>query len=1116
MTTEDTHGTAGHLIDADDAGNAGNIGDVGGIGDIEDRYALSPIQQSMLDESLSAAAGSRIGLLQLVWDLPEALDPGAFEHAWQAVAERHPILRTRLVWRGPGPPFQEVVRRAPPPFAVADWSGLPPHRHAACLQSFLLEDRRRGLDLGRAPLLRVTVARLHAAHHRVVLTLHHTTFDGRTLLALIQEVFALYEALLAGRRAALPRPGPYRAYVEWLARQDRGRAELFWREALRGIREPTPLGIDRAERARGPAASAGGAPEVWLYQDFSVWLSAESTAALQQLARGLDLTLNTLLLGAWSLLLGRYSGRGDVLFGVVRTHRGAVPDGAAILGPLMGSLPFRATIDAAAELGPWLRALRARWLAMRAGDFASPADIRGWSELAPQAPFFETLVLFETHELTERLRQQGGAWRRRSFRFVRQSRVPLSIYGYLEERLSLKVIFDPGRFEPTVMRRLLQHLQTALEAMPRGVRRGATDLPLLSAPERQQLLVEWNDPTPGAPDWTVHTRFAEWARRAPEAVAVVDPCGSRTYGQIEESANRLAWLLRRRGVGPGTLVGVLLDRSLLEAQALLAILKAGGAYLPLESSAPERLDAILADSGAALLLTRSAVCPPLRFPAARLVDLDAAGQALSCQPASPPPGRTLPEQPAYVIYTSGSSGQPKGVVIPHRGLANLAAWHIEAFAVSSRDRASRLAGLGFDAAVWELWPAWCAGAAVILPPDEIRAAPKALRDWLLREEVSVCFAPTPLAERLVELSWPAAPRLRLLLTGGDTLRARPPAGLPFALINNYGPTESAVVATSGAVPAAPAAPAAVAAPGPARPPAIGRPIRNVRVFLLDADLRPVPVGAGGGEMTLAGAGLAQGYLGRPDLTAASFVPDPSGGAGAAGGGGGERLYRTGDLARLRPDGSFEFLGRRDAQLKIRGFRIEPGEIEAALGRHPSVQACAVIGRPIDPGAERQLVAFLVGRPGSARREDDLAAFLRGKLPPYMIPAVYRWLDSLPLSAHGKVDRRALEEQAAALAGEAPGYVPPATALEQLTARIWRDVLGGKPVGLHDDFFALGGHSLHATQVASSLRDLLARDVTVDLVFLASTVAQVVAHLYPSEPERLAAERLAAAVLARTD
>jgi amino acid adenylation domain-containing protein len=788
---------------------------------------------------------------------------------------------------------------------------------------------------------------------------------------------------------------------------------------------------------------------------------------------------------------------------VVRTHRGAVPGGPTILGPVMVSVPFHVRVEPASELAAWLRTVRGEWLALRAGDFAMPAQIRGWSELEPLSPLFETLVLFETHEITARLRRLGEQWQCRSFRYVRMPRVPLSVYGSLEERLQLKFIYDPASFDAVAMRRLLGQLALTMEAMPEGAGRAVAELPWLSAAERHQVLAEWNDNAAGGGgSEPVHRRFEVQARRAPQALAVAAAGETRTYAQVEERANRLASLLVARGLVPGSIVAVLLERSCEEVEALLAILKAGAAYLPLDGStaaAVERLEAILSDAGTALLLTRSTLRPPLRFPAERVVELDLAAEELSRQPAEPPMTPVAAAQPAYVIYTSGSTGEPKGVVVPHHGLANLVDWHLRAFAVSAADRASRLAGLGFDASVWELWPYWSAGAAVLLPPEEVRSSPPALRDWLLGAGVTVAFAPTPLAERLVRLDWPGRTALRLLLTGGEALRSAPRAGLPFRLINNYGPSESSVVASSGEVAAS------EEAAFQERPRAIGRPIRNLCIRLLDGDFRPLPIGVCG-RLMIAGSGLAQGYLGRADATAASFLPDPYGAAG-------ERMYSTGDLARFLPDGRLEFIGRGDAQIKLRGFRIEPAEIEAALDRHPAIESSAVVCRDAGGTDGKQLLAFVAGRPGSGATAGELADFLRARLPSYMIPAVFVWRESLPLAASGKLDRKALAALAETISGHAAESVLPATPLERLLAQVWEDALGVQTIGLDDDFFALGGHSLHVMQVLATLREIFLCDAPADLVFLAPTVAQLIGELFPNEAERTAAEEIAASTLA---
>jgi len=441
-----------------------------------------------------------------------------------------------------------------------------------------------------------------------------------------------------------------------------------------------------------------------------------------------------------------------------------------------------------------------------------------------------------------------------------------------------------------------------------------------------------------------------------------------------------------------------------------------------------------------------------------------------------------PENLAYVIYTSGSTGQPKGVGISHRALRNLVGWHRAAFGVGSAERATHLAGAAFDASVWELWPYLAAGSSVHLVERETLVEPERLRDWLLSRRITVSFLPTPLAEQLLALKWPRKTALRALLTGGDRLHDPGPAALPFALINNYGPTESAVVALSGPV------------PGGRGTPPLGRPVANLRVHLLDAELRPVPIGVPG-KLCVAGAGLARGYLGRPALSAEKFVPEPCPPVP------GERLYRTGDLARHLPDGEIEFLGRRDHQVKVRGFRIELGEVEAVLGRHPGVGQ-AVVTAPEDPAGERRLVAYWVACDGEAPAPGELRRHLARSLPEFMVPAAFVRLEALPLTANGKVDRRALPAPPGVPAELERAYAAPRNATERLIAGIWCRCLGLERVGIRDNFFDAGGHSLLLVRVHRMLREELGVEFPLVELFRLPTISALAAYLSRegAEPE----------------
>ncbi|HEX7242003.1 MAG TPA: amino acid adenylation domain-containing protein, partial [Longimicrobiaceae bacterium] len=589
-----------------------------------------------------------------------------------------------------------------------------------------------------------------------------------------------------------------------------------------------------------------------------------------------------------------------------------------------------------------------------------------------------------------------------------------------------------------------------------------TEVSLLRDGERA-LLREWNATERDSRGRFAHDRFAEQASRTPASPAVVEGGETLTYAGLDRRSGRLARLLRERGVGPGARVGVCLERSADLVVAELAVLRAGAAYLPLDPGYPrERLAFMLRDSGAALALTREALRAGLPGDVEALC-VDTLGEEPDGE--EPAPRVALaPESLAYVIYTSGSTGTPKGVMVSHGALAHMVSWYARAFALAPSDRTTMLASPGFDAAVGEIWPGLARGAALYPVSGESRLAPAALQAFLLEEGIDLCFVPTPLAEGLLAREWPAETRLRVMVTAGDALRVRPRAGLPFALVNSYGPTENTMVATSGGV-----------SSGGAGAPTIGAPIDRVRAYVLDPWLGLLPAGVPG-ELYVGGAGVARGYLGRPELTAERFVPDAFGGAPGA------RAYRTGDRVRWTATGELEFLGRIDAQVKIRGFRVEPGEVEAALLAHPGVREAAVVAREDAPG-EKRLVAYVVAEAGAA----ELRAWLRERVPEYMVPSAVVHLEAMPLTPNRKLDRRALPAPGAAADGE---YVAPRTAAEEILCGIWAEVLGAGRVGAAGNFFELGGHSLLAMQVVSRVRRTLGVELPLRALFEAPTVAEL--------------------------
>ncbi len=582
----------------------------------------------------------------------------------------------------------------------------------------------------------------------------------------------------------------------------------------------------------------------------------------------------------------------------------------------------------------------------------------------------------------------------------------------------------------------------------------------------------------GATYKCVPTLVSERASATPNGTALTRGEDVLTYAELNARSNRLARHLRSLGVGPDVLVGLYIPRSPALAVGALGVMKAGGAYVPFDPACPlERIAWMLNDAQPAVLLTQQRLAQRLPAGNWRTLNLDGDGSRIASNSAEPVESGVRVENLAYVIYTSGSTGKPKGVQIAHDSLLNLVFWHQQAFDVRASDRASQLASPGFDAAVWELWPYLSAGASVHFADDAIRGEPESLRDWMVSNSISIGFVPTPLAERMITLEWPRETALRLLLTGADTLRSYPPSNLPFTLVNNYGPTECTVVATSGPV---------LSNGHRDALPGIGRPISNVQIYILNEQLEHVRVGTPG-EIYIGGAGVARGYLNAPELNAAKFIAHPF--ESAAHG----RLYKTGDLGCYLPDGQIAFRGRIDDQIKIRGYRIEPNEIITALAKHPMVQASTVIACD-DTAGDKQLVAYVVPGPDCTPTDQLLREFLRSQLPEHMIPAVFVRMNVLPLNANGKVDRAALPAPDDSNSLRADGYVAPRTPIEQRMAEILAPLLGLERVSVEDNFFMLGGHSLLGTQVIARTRETFGVKLSLRSLFDSPTIAALAAEV----------------------
>lgn len=1063
-------------------------------GKVAGEYPLSHGQRAMWFQH-QVAPGSVFNPVYAV-RIHSDLDISALQVTFQVLADRHPMLRATFISRD-GEPVQVIHEEGGVSFEHEDASDWSEER----LKTRLAEEADRVFDLERGPLLRVSVFSRSPTEHVLMLAAHHIVVDLWSLAVLINELGTLF-ASLDWAAALPPLKLHYPDYVKWQTEMLAGpRGEElwdYWRTKLDGELPVLDLPTDRP---RPPVQTHRGAVE-------SLLLGKQLTDELKALSEQYGVTLYVTLLAAFKVLLYRYSGQDDLIVGTPTTGR-SQPDLADLVGYFVKPVALRSHLSPGLGFSDFLEQVRQTVVeAIDHQDYPFPLLVE---KLRPdrdpgRLPISQVMFILQRAHLLydeglskfavgmDGMRMDLAGLKLESVTVDRQT-APFDLTLMMAEAdggLAASLTYNMDLFDAETIDRMLKHFKVLLEALVADPSQPVDIVPLLTAEERWRQLITWNETESEHSAFEcTHRLFEAQVEETPDAGAVVLEDTHLTYQALNERANQLAHHLQDIGVGPETIVGISVERSPEMVVGLLGILKAGGAYLPLDPVYPrDRLALMLEDAQVAVLLTQVHIVDRLPVHGARIVRLDADWDMIGQESCENPSSDVRPQNLAYVIYTSGSTGRPKGVLLEHRGLTNLVREQVEAFGVDADSRVLQFASFSFDASVSETFMALLTGATLCLARgDDVTSVPR-LRRLLRDRAITTVTLPPSLLSVLPAEGFRS---LHTLISAGEAcspeIAAHWSSGRQF--FNAYGPTEATIGPTLHRVERLTDDSTNVP---------IGRPIANIQVYVLDRRLQPVPIGVLG-ELHIAGIGLARGYLNRPALTAQKFIAHPFDDDPGA------RLYKTGDLARYRRDGTIELLGRVDSQVKIRGFRVELGEIEAVLERHPALQDTVVLAREEGPGDQR-LVAYLVPADGSAPTVPELRGFLGEKLPSYMIPSVFVTMDALPLTPSGKVDRKALPAPVRSRPDLGTDYVVPRTGIERKLVAVWRELLGVEKVGIHDNFFDMGGHSLMLAKVHSRLEEIAHRELSIVELFRYPTIAALSEYLADETSDQAPSQRSA--------
>lgn len=1006
-----------------------------------------------------------------------AINRTAITAALSDLLQRHESLRTTFAIKNDRP-VQIIHANCDAEFAYSVLSDATATISDQIRQKAEAE-AKAPFDLVNGPLFRVKLLATAENDHVLLFTMHHMISDGWSSSILVRDLAEYYLARDEQREPNLPplaiQVADHAAWQQtWFTGEVRTAQLDWWRQKLADVPEILPLATDRPR------------PKLQTYNgnQHKFTIPGKQAKALAALCKNHDVTLFMGLLALFQVLLHRYTHEDTISVGCPIAGRNQA-ELEGLIGCFVNTLVMVTDLSENPAFAEILKRVRATALGAYSHQdipFEQLVDALQPKRDMSHTPLFQ--VAFSLHNVEAADLSVGNLHFSPMASAVKTAKFDLTLsMSASASALSGVFEFNTDLFDTVTITRMSGHFQRLLTAVLEDAQKPIATLALLDVTESQQILVDWNATDVYYPiDDSVHRLIEALALSHAHSPAVTSGTASITYAELNAKANQLAHHLRQRGVGANQLVAVCLDRSVEMIIGMLAVWKTGGAYVPIDPAyPPDRISFMVEDAQVGVLLTQQSLFDAMPDAVERIC-LDTDWPVVAESKATNLDVVTDLQDVAYVIYTSGSTGKPKGVEIEQHSLLNLIHWHHARYQLKTGDRTTHVAGVAFDASVWEIWPTLCIGANLWLVADKLRTDPEKLRDWVVANEIAMSFMPTPLAERLILLEWPAATKFRALLTGGDQLHHRPPQGLPFELVNHYGPTECTVLATAATIP-----PSAgdIAAGTVAPAPSIGYPVANNQVYILDSNLKPVPIGVAG-ELHIGGAGVGRGYLRRPELTQEKFISSPFAQDKTT------RIYKTGDLSRFLADGSIEYMGRIDQQVKIRGYRIELGEIEATLGRLEEITECVVIAVDDDHG-NRRLAAYVVPTKGADIEIAALRQCLLADLPDYMVPSAFITLTELPMTANGKLNRKALPKPDDA-SFERSQFVAPRNQLEEQVAKIWSELLSVELVGIHDNFFDLGGHSLLATQVVSQFRKQFSVEVPLRALFETPTVAGVAAAI----------------------